>query len=110
MYWTKETDPFHLLSFPLTRVCTKKTDIILFDGGLPSEACVSPVGRSNNCGSMRTRGSSIVLLLAVELLQRLELLDQGLVLVLQHGHSVLQALDVLLLLAPALAGRLSVFL
>ena len=44
----------------------------------------------------------------VELLQRLELLDQGLVLVLQDSHPVLQTLDVLLLLPAALPGGLSV--
>lgn len=32
---------------------------------------------------------SVALLLAVQLLQRLQLLDQGLVLVLQHSHPVL---------------------
>ena len=53
-------------------------------------------------------GGSGQLLLAVELLERLELLDERLVLVLQHGHATLQTLDVLLLLPPALARRLPV--
>lgn len=52
--------------------------------------------------------ASIRLLTAVELFERLELLDQGLVLVLEHGHPILQAFDVLLLLASALARRLAV--
>ena len=42
----------------------------------------------------------------VELLQFLELLDERLVLVLQHGDPILQTFDVLLLLAPALSGGL----
>ena len=54
--------------------------------------------------------TSIVLLLAVELFEGFELLDEGFVLVLQHGHSVLQALDVFLLLAPAFPGRFPVLL
>lgn len=44
--------------------------------------------------------------MAVDVLERFQLLDQGLVLVFQHGHPVLQAFDVLLLLPAALAGRL----
>ena len=48
-----------------------------------------------------------MLLACVELLERLELLYECLVLVLQDGDAVLQALDVLLLLPPALAGGLS---
>lgn len=44
---------------------------------------------------------------AVDVLQRFQLLDQRLVLVLQHGHAVLQTLDVLLLFPAALTGRLS---
>ena len=42
----------------------------------------------------------------VELLERLQLLYECLVLVLQDGHAVLQTLDVLLLLPPTLTGRL----
>ena len=62
-----------------------------------------------------TRSSSVVslglfsLVSGVEFLEGLELLDQSLVLVLQDGHPVLQALDVLLLLVPALPGRLPIF-
>lgn len=43
---------------------------------------------------------------AVNVLQCLQLFDQGLVLVFQHGHAVLQTLDVLLLFPAALSGRL----
>ena len=42
----------------------------------------------------------------VELLQLLELLDERLVLVLQHGDAILQTFDVLFLLPPAFAGGL----
>lgn len=47
-------------------------------------------------------------LVAVKVFQRLQLLDQRLVLVFQDGHAVLQTLDVLFLLPATLAGRLSV--
>lgn len=53
------------------------------------------------------RRPSGVLLATVELLEGLELLDQLLVLPLQHGHSVLEAAHVLLLLPSALLGRFS---
>lgn len=45
---------------------------------------------------------------AVEVLERLQLLDQLLVLLLQRRYPVLETLDVLLLLPPALLGRLPV--
>ena len=51
-------------------------------------------------------GDSGQLLLTVELLERLELLNQRLVLVLEHGHPALQTLDVLLLLPPTLTRSL----
>ena len=44
----------------------------------------------------------------VKLFERFELFNEGLVLVLEHGDPVLQTLDVLLLLPPALPGRLPV--
>ena len=44
---------------------------------------------------------------AVELLERLELVDERLVLRLEHRHAVLERLHVVLLLAAALARRLS---
>ena len=47
-------------------------------------------------------------LATVEFLERLEFLDECLVLVLEHGDAVLQTLDVLLLLTAALARRLAV--
>lgn len=43
---------------------------------------------------------------AVQVFEGFEFLDEGFVLVLQHGHAVLQTLDVLLLLPATLAGRL----
>ncbi len=49
---------------------------------------------------------SVGLLETVELLERLQLFDQRLVLILQHGHPTLEALDVLLLLPTALLRRL----
>lgn len=64
----------------------------------------------SSCVFFFSIGISIVLLLAVELFEGFELLDEGFVLVLQHGHSVLQALDVFLLLAPTLAGCFPVLL
>lgn len=51
---------------------------------------------------------SLGLLFAVQLLERLQLVNQRLVLVLQHRHPVLQAFDVLLLLASAFPRRLPV--
>ena len=50
----------------------------------------------------------LALLPRVEFLQGLELLYESLVLVLEDRHPVLQTLDVLLLLVPALPGRLAV--
>lgn len=47
---------------------------------------------------------------AVELLERLELVDERLVLRLEHRHPVLKRLYVLLLLAAALARRFSVII
>ena len=46
----------------------------------------------------------------VKFFERLEFLNEGLVLVLEHGHPVLKTLDVLLLLPPTLPGRLPVLL
>lgn len=43
---------------------------------------------------------------AVQVFEGFKFLDEGFVLVLQHGHAVLQTLDVLLLLPAALAGSL----
>ena len=50
----------------------------------------------------------LALLPRVQFLQGLELLYEGLVLVLEDRHPVLQTLDVLLLLVPALPGGLAV--
>ena len=44
----------------------------------------------------------------VKFFERFKLLNEGLVLIFQHCHSVLQTLDVLLLLPTALSGRLPV--
>ena len=49
-----------------------------------------------------------VLLTRVKLFKRFQLLDQSFVLILQHCYSVLKTLDILLLLVPALSGRLPV--
>ena len=46
----------------------------------------------------------------VKFFEGLELLNEGLVLVLEHGDPVLKTLDVLLLFPPALPGRLPVLL
>ena len=51
---------------------------------------------------------ALALLARVELLEGLELLYEGLVLVLEDRHPVLQTLDVLLLLPPALPRSLAV--
>ena len=51
---------------------------------------------------------SLALLPRVELLQGLELLYEGLVLILEDRHPILETLDVLLLLVPALPGGLAV--
>lgn len=51
---------------------------------------------------------SLTLLPRVELLQGLELLYEGLVLILEDRHPILETLDVLLLLVPALLGGLAV--
>jgi len=50
----------------------------------------------------------VCVLLTVKLFERLEFLNQRLVLILQHGYTVLQTLDVLFLLPSALLGRLPV--
>lgn len=54
------------------------------------------------------RTEELLRLVAVEVLKGFEFLYQGLVLVLQHSHTVLQTLDILLLLPATLPGRLSV--
>lgn len=58
-------------------------------------SCVGPVSLA------------LLVLLTVELLERLQLVDERLVLRLQHGHPVLQAFDVLLLFPTALLRRLA---
>lgn len=78
--------------------------------GSPSRSCCKGIRLRGECRLLFFAFSSIVLLLAVELLEGFELLYQGLVLVFQHGHSVLQALDVFFLLAPTLSGRLPILL
>ena len=45
---------------------------------------------------------------AVQVFECFQFLDKGFVLVFQHGHAVLQTLDVLLLLPATLPGRLPV--
>lgn len=52
--------------------------------------------------------NSFGFLTAVEFFERLEFIDQGLVLVLENSNSILQTLDVLFLLPPALARRFPV--
>jgi len=52
--------------------------------------------------------SFLLRFVAVQVFEGFEFLDEGFVLVLQHGHTVLQTLDVLLLLPATLPGRLPV--
>lgn len=47
--------------------------------------------------------------MAVQVFKSFQFFYQGFILVLQHGHAVLQTLDILLLLPATLAGRLSVW-
>ncbi len=79
----------------MTFVNTERVTIFLFT----AQTSVKLLQICYNC--------HLMLLACVELLERLELLYECLVLVLQDGDAVLQALDVLLLLPPALAGGLS---
>ena len=51
---------------------------------------------------------SIRLLTAVKFLERLELLDQGLVLVLEYCYPILQTFDVFLFLPAAFSSRFPV--
>lgn len=53
-------------------------------------------------------GGTLFVLLAIELLQRLQFVDQRFVLLLQNGHPVLKALNILLLLSSALLRRFPV--
>ena len=58
------------------------------------------------CRGPARGGGALLCFVAVQVFEGLELLDERLVLVLQHGHAVLQTLDVLLLLPAALPGSL----
>ena len=67
--------------------------------------------KRKHCGrtTRRQHGTlTVCVLLTVKLFERLEFLNQRLVLILQHGDAVLQTLDVLFLLPSALLGRLPV--
>ena len=57
-------------------------------------------------GAHRHRPPLLLGLMAVKVFQRFQLLDQGLVLVLQHGHAVLQTPDVLFLFPAAFSSCL----
>jgi hypothetical protein len=51
---------------------------------------------------------SVCFLTAVKFLERLELLNQGLVLVFEYGYSILQTFDVFLLFPATFSSRFSV--
>lgn len=61
---------------------------------------------ADGVGPARRSVTFLLRFVAVQVFEGFEFLDEGFVLVLQHGHAVLQTLDVLLLLPATLAGRL----
>lgn len=90
---------------------TRATGAAILSLGRGPKSWASTRGQTACClvsrlGKVRAIGGRLCLfgLFAVQLLQRLQLVDECLVLVLEHCNAVLKALDILLLFPPALLG------